>query len=384
MNLRKLFFFSAIALGLVACTNEDVPGASSDKDASISIKVYPSSKAPSLRSGGDLSGDIAAESVIKKLEAWVFNNGSLEKYASVDNALEIKDIEATSGPRTLVVVANANLGTQATLTALQALTKDLSQDITNGLVMTAEPVALTLIKGNNYYGYSGTTAEGENYIEQTPLALTRINARVAIVSAVLSLAGVGEGETPVFDALTDAQVAIFNVPKTSKLFGADLAMNADFLFGQAWPTTSSSYVEVINGGAVEATLLDETVTFPITTAAAPYYYVNENTSATAKEQMLIVLRAKPTLGGNPVSAQGLYTDVNGYTYYPVWVNATKDDYTYTGENTGTSKILRNTQYNISLTIKGIGNPSIDEPETAFLDVKVQVEPWKVISQNVIW
>src|SRR5690606_22945842 len=104
----------------------------------------------------------------------------------------------------------------------------------------------------------------------------------------------------------------------------------------------------------------------------------------AEQQMFIVLRGKPTKGGVAVKAEGLYTDVNGYTYYPVWVNADKTGYSYSGDNTGDSEIRRNTQYNISLTINGIGNPTIDEVEEAFLDVNVSVAPWDVVTQNVTW
>jgi hypothetical protein len=133
-------------------------------------------------------------------------------------------------------------------------------------------------------------------------------------------------------------------------------------------------------------LTDGTVTFPIVNTAAPYYYVNENTSVVAKELTFIVLRGKPTLGtpAVPVVAEGLYTDAAGYTYYPVWVNATNAKYQYLLGYTPDGKIHRNTQYNISLTIKGIGHPTIDPVEEAFLDVKVSVAPWTVVSQGVTW
>lgn len=404
MKLCKLFLMGAIALGMVACNNnENVPEVTGEKDASICIKVFPSSNGPLVRATGDLSGNgvsttgLAAESAIKTLEAWVFNNGNLEKYKSVSNAMEITDIEVTSGSRTIVVVANASLGSQATLTALQDITKDLTQDITNGLVMTTEPISVTLVKGNNYYGYTDaevankTAPTGNAKTNLTPevnsiknaIALTRINARVAIVSAALSLPTLNPGEVQLFDALTDAQVAIFNVPKTSGLFGTSLAKNASHLFGAAWPSTDGSYMAVVNGGAVESTLTDD-VAFPIVNTAAPYYYVNENTATDEKAQMLMVLRAKPALNGVAVVFAGLYTDADGYTYYPVWVNAAKTGYTYDAGYAADSKILRNTQYNISLTIKGIGNPTIDEAETAYLDVKVQVAPWAVVNQNVTW
>lgn len=387
MKLRKFLFLSAITLGFVACSDEDVPhSANGSTDASISIKVYPASTGSQTRAIGDLKGDgvlspgLVAESEIKQLEVWIFNGNALEKYASVTGSLEIKDIEVTSGARKLVVVANANLGTQATLSALTALTKKLSQDISKGLVMTADPLDVALVKGENFYGYPGTTTSEKNYISTDPLALIRINARVAIVGATLNLATPGAGEAQLFDGLTDAQVALFNVPEITKLFGAELAQNAAYLFGKDWLSTSGSYMS----GTLEQTLFEGAVAFPIVNTAAPYFYVNENTAKTEQEQMLIVLRAKPTLSGVAVVAPGLYTDASGYTYYPVWVNAIKNGYSYNPGHTADSKIIRNTQYNISLSVTGIGNPSIDPAETAFLDVKVVVKPWEVVNQQVIW
>lgn len=249
--------------------------------------------------------------------------------------------------------------------------------------MTAEPLSVTLEEGYNYYGYAdGTRPADGNYIEENPLALTRINARVAVVAANIQLE---PGVTHIFDGLTDAQVAIFNVPKTSNLFGTPLAINGAYLFGDTWPSTSGSYVNVAGGGAVEGSLFESAVVFPVVNTTAPYFYTNENMATSEKEQLLVVLRAKPTLGGTPIRPYPeLYTDAAGYTYYPVLVNATKNSYVYSGENTGDSKIRRNTQYNISLTITGIGNPTIDEPETAYLDVFVEVAPWKVVNQHVTW
>src|SRR5690606_32758210 len=96
-------------------------------------------------------------------------------------------------------------------------------------------------------------------------------------------------------------------------------------------------------------LWDEVVdanALPIVENKAPFYYVNENTSATAGEKMFIVLRAKVYKGTNLVqNLEDLYTDAEGYTYYPVWVN--KDGVTLNG-NVGNSNVYRNTQYNISL------------------------------------
>ncbi|MFA6644722.1 MAG: fimbria major subunit, partial [Bacteroidales bacterium] len=75
------------------------------------------------------------------------------------------------------------------------------------------------------------------------------------------------------------------------------------------------------------------------------------------------------------------TDAEGYTYYPILVN--KDGVAENGK-VGDGNVYRNTQYNISLTIKGLGNPTIDDVDKAFLDVKVEVAPWNVVTQNVEW
>ena len=401
MKIFKILLVTAIAFGMMACNNEDVPQVIDGPEATISVKVYPSSDGPSFRATGDLSGDgiltpgLVAESAIKSLEVWVFAGDVLDGYGSSVAATptEVKDIAAHVGSRHIVVIANAHIGNVITSkTALLARLENLPTDVaTKGLIMTAEPVAITLEKGKNYYGFTGTDVSGEHkYHVQTPLAITRVNARVAIVSATLDYDNVPADQKLYFDNLKDLQVAMFNVPNQTKLFGTALATNTSYQFGALWPSPKSTYVGT---GTPNPTLLYNALTnslpsVPITAALAPYYYVNENTSTNVGdgtapgEKMIIVLRAKVYKDTDAVtSLSDLYTDSNGYTYYPVWVN--KDGLTPSG-NVGNSNVYRNTQYNISLTIKGLGRPTIDEVDKAWLDVKVKVKDWEVVDQNVVW
>lgn len=390
MKIKSILLAGLIALGFMACNNEEVPQVPNGPESTVSVKVMPSSNGPVLKATGDLSGGLtatglAAESAIKQLEVFIFSGESPDGYksaapeAGATTVTEVKGITTHSGPKTIVVVANANIGAVTSKAALLAKTKDVPATIANGLVMTSEATSVTLVAGQNYYGYAaGQIPSGTEHSVGSALKITRVNARVAIVEAKLDATLPAE-QLAIFDALTDAEVAIFNVPKTTKLFGAPLATNAAYLFGEAWPSTAGSYTV----GTAEGSFKNA-VTFPIVNTAAPYYYVNENTATNAKEQMLIVLRAKPTKGGTAVVADGLYTDAAGYTYYPVWVNAPLADYSYDTGHTADCKILRNTQYNISLLIKGIGNPSIDDVEEAFLDVLVSVEDWAVVTQGVTW
>lgn len=389
MKLRHLFLAAIVAIGMMACNNEEVPQVVDGAESTVSVQVVPSSSGPVVKATGDLSGNgvlaagLPEESAIKQLEVFIFVGETPDGYKSESgaNVTEVKQISTHSGPKTIVVVANAGIGAVTSKSVLLAKAKDLPVTIANGLVMTSAETSVTLAAGQNYFGYiAGQTPSGTEHSVGAPLKITRVNARVAIIDAKLDTT-LPPDQLAIFDALTAAEVAIFNVPKTTKLFGAPLALNNDYLFGEAWPTTQNSYTV----GTALGSFKDASVPFPVVVATAPHYYVNENTATNVKEQMLIVLRAKPTKGNPAVAvvAPGLYTDANGYTYYPVWVNAQKTNYSY-GSHTPDSKIVRNTQYNITLLIKGIGNPTIDDVENAYLDVLVSVEPWAVVTQDVTW
>lgn len=381
MKLRNLFLAAIVALGMVACNNEDVPQVTNGAESTVSIKIMPSSNGSATKAVGNLSGDLTAESAIKQVEVYLYFGDVLQVYKDTTNATNISEvtgIATTTGPKSIVVVANAGLGSVASKTALLAKTENLPVTIANGLPMTGMTTTdIIVVPGHNQYGY--TSSNTGNQIEAgNPLKITRVNARVAIVGA--SLGELPVEQSAIFNSLRSVEVAIFNVPKASNLFGNSLAINNDFLFGEAWPSALGSYAV----GTAEASFKDSPVAFPIVNTAAPYYYVNENTATDKKEQMLIVLRGKPYLGENAVKEEGLYTDENGFTYYPVWVNSSDEGYTYGNSHTADSKVLRNTQYNITLTINGIGNPTIDPVQDAWLDVQVAVEDWTVVNQNVTW
>ena len=399
MKIGKLFLAGIVALGLglTGCNNDDVPELSGEKEATISIKVLPSSNGSLLRSTGNLNGDgvlakgLAQESAIKSLEVWIFKGDVLDAYKSAA-AAEVTGIEARVGARTVVVVANAEIiGQKNSKEELLATIKGLPADVAGkGLVMTAEPFEVTLVKGNNYYGYTDAevaakTGENKNHLNDNkkPLPITRVNARVAIVSAVLDMESVPDNQKVVFDSLKDVEVAMFNVPKETKLFGNDLAKNDNYLFGAKWTSPLSTYVGSGVTGATATTSLTDAVTdaLPVVDTNAPYYYVNESNGT---HKMFIVLRAKVYKDNAVVTTvKDLYTDNEGYTYYPIWINAADKGYSYDQGYVADGTIKRNTQYNISLTIKGLGNPNIDPVDKAWLDVAVAVEDWQVVRQYVI-
>lgn len=403
MKIIRILLTAAIVLGMTACNNEEPVDLTGQPESTVSVRVVPTSDAPAVRSIGDLSHPtsdavLAAESAIKQLEVYIFNGDVYDGYKSETgtNVTQVLEIATHAGAKTIVVVANANIGPVTSKSALLAKIKDFTvengfgNNFANGLPMTGVSESVTLEPGANQYGfltdspnYKGTTAKQHSL--GTPLPIKRVNARVAIVSAELGT--IPPEQQLIFNGLKDIQVAMFNVPKESKLFGPDpLALNAYFLYGEAWPSTKNPKTYMLESPAAVNTYFKETGPFalPIVDGNAPYFYVTENNSIVEREQMIIVLRGKPTLNGAEVVADGLYTDAAGYTYYPIWVNNGTLGYTYNTGHIGNSQIVRNTQYNISLTINKIGNPTIDPPVAAKLDVNVSVEPWLVVTQDVEW
>src|SRR5690554_7219118 len=140
MKIFKILLVVAIAFGMMACNNEqDVPQVIDGPEATISVKVFPSSNSPGLRSVGDLSDSIAtaspgllAENAIKQLEVWVFSGDVLTGYGTAA-AAEVTNIEAIAGASTVVVVANAGIGIIASKEDLLDEVKGLpAEGITGG------------------------------------------------------------------------------------------------------------------------------------------------------------------------------------------------------------------------------------------------------------
>ena len=386
MNKKNLLIWSAVALsmGFGACNKVAPVDPVDQPEATFNVRIVQDTK-PGVRAIGDLSTDgistkgLAEESAIKKTQVWIFSGSSLDGYGESATA-EVKNISATTGSREVFIVVNGD-GLSKT-TSKQDLENAVSKLIpereikSTGLVMTADKQTFNLKEGKNMAGYGDKLADGSNNLVANPIPVSRINARVAIVSAKLEL---DEESKKIFDELKDVEVSMFNVQEDAKIFDPSVT-SGQFLYGDDWIAKAGTYEK----GAKKAKLLEKHFGFPIDIKKAPYFYVNP---MAMKDKTFVVLRGKIYKSGKPVVAEGLYTDKEGYTYYPVYVNSTKEGYSYgkeAGANMGTGVLLRNTQYNISLTIKKIGNPTIDPSGKATVEVKTTVSPWVVVPQNVVW
>ncbi|MCF2708885.1 fimbrial protein [Bacteroides pyogenes] len=388
MKLEKLFLLGAIALGLAACSNEDTPVVQQAKNATMSLKIVQGG----TRAIGSPDAVTAGESKIKRLDVFVFNGDDVDghKQATGEDVTEVKDIAVTTGSRTMVVVANAtaDMGTITSKAALLGkVASDLAaQTLENGLLMTSEVTEeFTIQAGKNYYGYAaGQTPAGNEISVGVPVKLTRVPARVALVNAVTQFTGSYAEFT-----FEPEEIFLFNAKKQSKYFGnpGALVAGTELLSG----VDLSSFGGPLKPAAWETAdyLKDPFESLDILSEQRVYYYVFENDASVQPTVLSIKGKIKKSSADDDYATATEFPgaiDSQGYTYYSIVVNANKEGYTYEGDTPKDSKILRNTQYNISVTIKHLGKDDPTDPptEAATLDVKVEVAEWEVVGQNVVY
>lgn len=391
----KFFLLSLVALALAftACNkNQDEP-LQSETDATISVAV----KSADLRAYEDGAGD--ADMKVQKLAVMVYQGEAQVAFKEVtDGSLEVKDIETTSGAKTLVVVANyANENLQGlSLTKIKKLTHTLSaddQDPNKGTFMlTAEPVSVNLEKGNNYYGYAA--GDGNRISVDQPIELKHIHAGMSLAGVTVEFA---EPYKALYGVKFDkkGQLIALIAKAQSNVFGEPLA-NADlnYLYGvQLFGKTDGKYTPA-KANYKEMAELKMDLTEVGTEMKGKGFYVLENNSA--KHPTILCLKGELTQAdgtaltddqaAQAVDAGWIVSKTDHSTYYPVLVNWTKEGYSYDTGYQAKNAIERNHKYEITLKITGPGTNSPEDPtaEKANLDVKCKVLPWVIVKQNVVW
>lgn len=391
----KLFLLSLVALALAftACNkNQDEPQ-QSETDATISVAV----KSADLRAYEDGAGD--ADMKVQKLAVMVYQGEAQVAYKEADPAgsLEVTKIQTTSGAKTLVVVANyANENLQGlSLTKIKKLTHTLSaddQDPNKGTFMlTAEPVSVTLEKGNNYYGYAA--GDGNRISVDEPIELKHIHAGMSLTSVTVAFA---EPYAALYGVKFDNGQLIALIAKAqSNVFGEPFA-NADpnYFYGvKLFGKTDGKYTPA-EANYKEMAELKMDLTEVSETMTGKGFYVLENNSA--EHPTILCLKGTLTqANGDPLTADQAAQAVDAgwivsaddhSTYYPVLVNWTKEGYSYDSGYQAKNAIERNHKYEITLKITGPGTNSPEDPtaEKANLDVKCKVLPWVIVKQNVVW
>ncbi len=156
---KVLFVVSALAaLALVSCSkSQDVP-AGEGRPVTVTVSISGEYTGVTKATGVTYSN----EEKVNNVQLYIFNNGDLENYTSVNNAKTI-EISATSGTRTIWALVNAPvLNDIKTESALKARTSSLEDNAIDGLVM------------------AGYTTQDLSDGANVPITVKRMVARVSV------------------------------------------------------------------------------------------------------------------------------------------------------------------------------------------------------------
>lgn len=416
MKLRNLLFGTMIACAFVACSNEDDPiidngngGGNEAAEATFSLKVAE----PVATKAND-----ALDAKISSLTVYVYNGQNLEISGNATDesgVLEVKGIKVSGGQKSIVVVANAEVPGKdaATLTGLYAAEKDYSNEVDGSLSMNSKTYLVNIQPGvTNYLGYAKPVDDNTNaYLDQNPVKLYRNVAKVNLASIQVNT----EDAQNVYPnaKLNVTNIYVLHAAAKTKIVGGASAWNStevkgNWLIGSSvndyakWVGTIEEWMakdkknnkplkkylndNYTNDDLLKATNLEAVASLVDKASAVKdvcnfYTFENLNPNGSENVHTLLVVEGTFSYGG------GETNEVSSTRYYTVSVGHDKVD----GENgklDGLIRedvgVLRNLQYNISLTVKGPGyttpfGPKADED--TFLDVKVQVVDFGYVNQN---
>lgn len=278
-----------------------------------------------------------------------------------------------------------------TLAEVKALTTELTAENQGaaGLIMTAEPVVVTLVAGNNYYGYDGS--QGGNQISQnTPLEIKRVHARMAFTEIKVQMSQSYANKYNFAPENIYALVA----KKESNLFGASLANGDDAYLTGSLTNFNGAYSPA---NYTHVDWLGRDYTEPSNNAPQGFYVLESTYAQNAGlRPTILCVKGKLTKhDGTALSSEEMTAAFNAgwivadndpTTYYPVLVNFNSNNYTYDNGYTPKNKIERNHKYDIKLTITGPGTNNPENPitESAHLNVQCTVAEWVLVGQNATW
>nr|BAL46694.1 fimbrillin [Porphyromonas gulae] len=386
MKKTKFFLLGLAALAMTACNKDNEAEPIVEGNATISVVLKTSNPNRAFGVADD-------EANVAKLTVMVYNGEQQEAIESAENAIKVENIKCGAGSRTLVVMANTGGMELAgkTLAEVKALTTELTaenQEAT-GLIMTAEPVDVILVAGNNHYGYDGT--QGGNQISQgTPLEIKRVHARIAFTKIEVKMS---DSYVNKYN-FTPENIYALVAKKKSNLFGTSLANSDDAYLTGSLTTFNGAYTPA---NYTHVAWLGRGYTAPSNDAPQGFYVLESAYAQNAGlRPTILCVKGKLTKhDGTPLSSEEMTAAFNAgwivanndpTTYYPVLVNFESNNYTYTGDAVEKGKIVRNHKFDINLTITGPGTNNPENPitESANLNVNCVVAAWKGVVQNVIW
>lgn len=442
MKLRNLMYATMIACAFASCSKDDeiTPDNNNPSAEGTFIEV----RAQNPISQTKAAGDPTVEDAINTLTMVVF--GSDNKVEAIETTTPgaggamSRKVAVSAGSKKVLMVANAPLtGIEvgSSYSDIAGLTRSRAdENATNGFSMSSKLYDATVVLNTTtFLGYSAVPAgfTGNSRLEtedQTGVKLYRNVAKVVLTNVAVTnekgdFTKYGNPNVVIKDVFIMNAKSISSIVPASgeKHWGAATTAspwlagveanpawdNKDrFVLASTW-TKADYFIDAVANTKIGYKQEEEDAAAPAKSTTAfnnTPFYVYENGSnalATASEKTLLVIKADVTYDtkdGRAKAEDRYYTlaigrtgfdptttSVNGYSApnadFP-FANRAAEGAGINGADEGYAfDVLRNLQYNVSLTIKGMGydQPGGGDPKQ-YLDVKVQVVAFGEVDQPV--
>jgi len=413
MKLRNLMYATMIACAFASCSKDDEVingGETADATAKLNVKFEMPTQTKSLPENDD---EGASESSVKSLQVYVFKaDGSYEATFSKTNTNVSENNALTAGEKKVVVVANADaVDNPRNINDVYDASVSILNEKNGQLTMNSKTYTITLVAGKtNYLGYTSDESTTGVYLIPTEGDLLGKAVKLYRNVAKIVLTGVTLAPNDQYKQaqLTINKVYILHGNPTSKLVGGSDAWNSTYSAlgnNDNWfiGSTVSDYAKWvekmsnITDSHVKQNYVDKydhsdyynssIDPITLTTKSANHnnvdaFYAYENLNTTSRT--LLVVEGVFSYGNQPV------TDFPT-RYYSVAVGDPNQNLgTLTKPDGGIERIndgiLRNVQYNVSLTVKGPGYETPfgpDQSSNTNLNVKVEVVPFGTVNQTPV-
>lgn len=362
--MKKLLILSAAAVFLAACSKDKNPVDPTTKDSEITLTLKGTLPpiAPSANITSKSTGAIptqAADNTVGNIMVFVFNT-STQNVDQIKTAIPAEvtakqvGVSASSGTRDIYVVVNYPSSAQAALAnvtsvaGLKAVYADLKNENEGNFCMIGKMLNQTI-----------AASPATNNIT---VVVSRLAARVTLANITTNLSGGLLSGT-----LTIDSVYIINATGTKSYGDSSIVVSPATIYNR----TQSGMTFPLFDAPVTPAIISNGVPYnsALIRPNGNHYYVYANAANTYA-------------GATKLVITGLLNGIR--TYYPIAINVAGNGYT----PTGTPGITANSQYSITVTINGFGNPATDpgylnQIQSSTATITVAPANWHtVINQSV--
>lgn len=371
MKKRVLFLLPAIAFAFAACSDDESSQNSSvinGEPAQLSISIVGKTDGGAQsRADGNQGTD---ESKVNDGIIYIFDaGGNVVKKAFLKPAdftanSATKAVATTTAAQSISVLLNVGIADSTALagTRFDVPTKTQLEALTTALTDGTTGAALQ-VKNNLIMSGSG----GPIVFSGTPKS-GNINVTVSRIVSRVKVNWTFAPSSTYTNKIRLKGAVLLNVPSISKLYGASLFPMSGVKYIQGFSTATFTAFPATTFKPAVGDILSNETTFVVSPFAVPqvnenHFYVFENSSTFPTIVALVA----------DYNENGIDVGVNLTKYYPVFINRAT-----TGGQDGMMDILRNNQYTVNITVKGVGVDNPYEPvDPASLSVVVTVAPWNL-------